>query len=94
LYNTFRSAYSWDVASGRELSVINRVYDENGRIWFMQPIGAAPSVLQSQAGVPEIRTFRRLQMPAAEAMVAGTEIGILEWWAGDQMVGSQTLVVR
>lgn len=94
LYNSFRAAYSWDMASGRELSVINRVYDESGRVWFIQPMGAAPSVLQSQAGVPEIRTFRRLQMPAAEVMAAGTQVGILEWWAGDQMVGSQTLVVR
>jgi D-alanyl-D-alanine carboxypeptidase len=94
LYDTFRAAYAWNATNGRELSIINRVYDKSGKVWFMQPTGAAPSVLQHQPGVPEIRTFRRLQMPAEDALAAGTEVGVLEWWAGAEMVGVQTLVVR
>jgi D-alanyl-D-alanine carboxypeptidase (penicillin-binding protein 5/6) len=94
LYAAFRSSYLWDTEDGRELSVINRVYDANGRVWFVQPTGVAPSVLQHQPGVPELRTFRRLQLPPAEAIVAGTQVGVLEWWAGAEMVGSQNLVVR
>jgi D-alanyl-D-alanine carboxypeptidase (penicillin-binding protein 5/6) len=94
LYESFRSAYSWDAEGGRDLSLINRVYDESGRVWFLQPTGTAPSVLQYQGGMPEIRTFRRLQVPAAETIAAGMEVGVLEWWAGTEMVGSQNLVVR
>jgi hypothetical protein len=94
LYEAFRSSYSWDAANPRELSVFNRLYDESGRVWFMQPTGAAPSVLQRMPGVPALRTFRRLQIPAASALVSGTPVGVLEWWAGPIMVGAQTLVVR
>lgn len=94
LYDTFRADYAWDAADGRELSIINRVYDESGKVWFMQPTGAAPSVLQHQPGVPEVRAFRRLKMPEDAALTAGTQVGVLEWWAGTEMVGEQALVVR
>ena len=94
LYDSFRASYSWDAADGRELSVINRVYDASGRVWFMQPTGAAPVVLQSQTGVPEVRSFRRLQFGELDGLTAGSQVGVLEWWAGSEMVGSQTLVLR
>ena len=94
LYNTFRASYAWDAADGRDLSVINRIYDTSGKVWFMQPTGVAPVVLQHQPGVPEVRSYRRLDLPAMEAMIPGTQVGVLEWWAGSQMVGKQTLVVR
>jgi D-alanyl-D-alanine carboxypeptidase len=94
LYDTFRASYSWGATDGRDLSVINRLYDEEGQVWFMQPTGAAPTVLQHQPGVPEVRSYRRLEVPDGDSLVAGTPVGILEWWAGAEMVGSQTLVVR
>lgn len=94
LYETFRASYAWDAADGRDLSVINRVYDKSGKVWFMQPTGIAPNVLQHQPGVPEVRSFRRLDLPPTEAITAGTQVGVLEWWAGSEMVGMQTLVVR
>lgn len=94
LYNAFRAAFAWDAVDGRELSIINRVSDETGRIWYMQPTGAAPTVLQHLPGVPEVQSFRRLQLPAAETFTPGTEVGVLEWWAGAEMIGEQTLVVR
>ncbi len=94
LYESFRASYLWDAADGRELSVINRVYDKTGRVWFMQPTGAAPTVLQHQPGIPKVRSFRRLELPKTEMMAAGTQVGVLEWWAGAQLVGAQTLVVR
>jgi D-alanyl-D-alanine carboxypeptidase len=94
LYESFLATYAWDAANGRELSVINRLYDESGNVWYVQPTGAAPSVLQYQAAVPQIRAFRRLEMPEAGSLSTGTQIGVLEWWAGDERVGTQTLLVR
>jgi D-alanyl-D-alanine carboxypeptidase (penicillin-binding protein 5/6) len=94
LYEGFRATYTWDVANGRDLSVFNRVYDNSGNVWYMQPTGAAPAVLQNQAGVPSVRSFRRIQVPITDALTAGTQVGVLEWWAGTQQVGTQTLVLR
>jgi hypothetical protein len=94
LYDSFRAAYAWDAADARDLSIINRVYDDSGKVWFVQPVGETPAVLQHHPGVPELRTFRRLQMPDDDALTSGEQVGVLEWWAGAELVGSQTLVVR
>ena len=94
LYNAFRAAYAWNVAESRDLSVLNRVYDDDGTVFFMQPTGVAPTVLQRQPGVPMIRSYRHLQLPADDPIAAGTQVGVLEWWAGSEQIGSQTLVVR
>ena len=95
LYDAFRSAYDWDAVNARDLSIINRVSDETGRIWYMQPTGAAPTLLQHQPGVPEVRSFRRIEMPGDDDMIGpGTKVGVLEWWAGAEMIGAQPLVVR
>jgi D-alanyl-D-alanine carboxypeptidase (penicillin-binding protein 5/6) len=94
LYESFRSAYTWDAADGRALSVFNRIRDEQGELWFVQPAGAAPAVLQVQAGVPQLRSFRHMQLPASETLSPGAQVGVLEWWAGSEPVGTQSLVVR
>jgi D-alanyl-D-alanine carboxypeptidase (penicillin-binding protein 5/6) len=94
LYNAFLASYRWSAAAGQELAVFNRVQDNSGQVWFVQPTGAAPVVLQHLPGVPVIRSYRRLQVTPGENLTAGTQVGVLEWWAGDQMVGSQNLVIR
>jgi serine-type D-Ala-D-Ala carboxypeptidase (penicillin-binding protein 5/6) len=95
LYDAFRSAYDWDAVNARDLSIINRVSDETGRIWYMQPTGAAPTLLQHQPGVPEVRSFRRIEMPGEDDTIRpGAKVGVLEWWAGAEMIGVQPLVVR
>lgn len=94
LYNAFRASFAWSVADSGELSVINRVYDERGQVYYMQPTGVAPAILQHQFGVPMVRSYRHLEMPPPDAITAGTQVGVLEWWAGSEQIGSQTLVVR
>lgn len=93
LYENFRTSYAWDGADSRALSVLNRVYDGRGEAVFVQPTGVAPMVLRHRPGVPEIRSYRRLELPEGE-IVPGMQVGLLEWWAGSEMIGSQTLVVR
>lgn len=94
LYERFAATYRWNVADGRELSVINRIYDNQGQVRFMQPAGAAPDVLQNAVGVPEIYNFRRLQLPDGEMLAAGSQVGVLEWYVGGEQVGAQLLILR
>jgi D-alanyl-D-alanine carboxypeptidase len=94
LYERFAATYRWSVADGRELSVINRIYDDQGQVRFMQPAGAAPDVLQHAVGVPAVYNFRRLQLPAGEMLMAGTQVGVLEWYVGGEQVGTQLLILR
>jgi D-alanyl-D-alanine carboxypeptidase len=94
LYAAYEAVYTWQTLDGRELSVLNRMLDATGQLRFVQPTGAAPTVLQHEPGVPEVLEYRRLQIPAGGSLTAGTPVGALEWWVGPEMVGSQLLVVR
>lgn len=94
LNDAYQAAYRWQSVNGRELSVLNRVYDETGQIWFVQPTGAVPTVLQNQAGFPPLHAYRRLDARLEDELATGTEVGVMEWWSGDQLIGAQGLVVR
>ena len=96
LYAAARRAYTWPTLDGRELSILNRVLDGTGKVWYMQPTGVAPTVMQVAPGMPAVRSFRRLT-PGTEVVTAlrpGSAAGTLEWWAGAQLIGTQSLVVR
>jgi D-alanyl-D-alanine carboxypeptidase len=94
LYNAFQNSYRWGAVDGHDLAVFNRMHDSSGQLWFVQPTGPQPVVLQHWPGVPVIRSYRRLQITPGEALAPGTQVGVLEWWAGQTMVGSQNLVIR
>jgi hypothetical protein len=57
-------------------------------------VGAPPTVLQAETGVPQVQSFRRLQLPSSGVVASGDQVGELEWWAGGKKIGTQTLVVR
>ncbi len=94
LYAAYEAAYWRQQVNGRELSIMNRVFDETGKVWYMQPTGEAPVLLQNQVGVPSLRSYRRLALQPDVALASGTQIGELEWWVGGELIGVQDLVVR
>lgn len=94
LYSAYTRAFAWEAAGAAELTVLNRVVDGQGTVHFVQPTGAAPTVLQYEPGVPPIRGFRRLEPEVSMPIAAGSQVGKLEWWAGTRLVGTQALVVR
>lgn len=94
LYNAYMRAFAWQEAGQADLTVLNRVVDEDGVFHFMQPTGVAPRVLQYEPGVPPIRAYRRLMWAPDSAPMAGSQVGEVEWWAGTRLVGRQALVVR
>jgi D-alanyl-D-alanine carboxypeptidase (penicillin-binding protein 5/6) len=96
LYTAARRAYRWPTLDGRELSILNRVLDGTGKVWYMQPTGVGPTVMQVAPGMPAVRSFRRLMpvMKDATALHPGRAVGTLEWWAGAQLISTQSLVVR
>jgi len=93
LYSAYERIYRWYEPTGRELSVLNRLY-EQGEVWFVQPAGAAPAVLQREPGIPEVYGFRRLEADPSSGWERGMRVGVLEWRVGDSVVAVQPLVVR
>jgi D-alanyl-D-alanine carboxypeptidase (penicillin-binding protein 5/6) len=94
LYDAYESAFRRQQADGRDLSILNRVFDGAGKVWYMQPTGEAPLLLRNRVGVPTLQTFRRLAWTPEQTPSRGEEIGTLEWWAGGKLIGAQGLVVR
>lgn len=94
LYAAYQASYTWEAPSVNDLSVFNRIYDDDGQLYFIQPAGEAPTLLRHQPGGPQLRSYRRLYPLDAASITVGTAIGELEWWAGERQIGAQPLIVR
>jgi D-alanyl-D-alanine carboxypeptidase len=93
LYEAYETAYRRTAVNGRELSILNRVYGADG-VWYVQPAGPVPDVLQHAPAALELHGFRRLEPILSNGIVRGARIGVLEWRIGDAVVATQPLVVR
>lgn len=93
LYHAYELNYRRLVPDSRELSILNRVYRADG-VWYVQPVGSAPDVLQHGLGGLELHGYRRLERNLSNEIERGARIGVLEWRMGDTVVATQPLVVR
>ena len=94
LLELVESRFQWlDPAAG-QLSVLNRMVDADGGLVYMQSTGVAPRLLQVGPSVPAIQAYRRVDQGALSGVQRGDQVGVLEWWAGTDPVGSQTMVIR
>lgn len=94
LLEATEAAFAWTVASAEELTVLNRVYAADGTARWLRPTGMPPVVLQMGPGVPTLTAFRQITRDALAGASTGAQVGQLDWFAGDEWVGMQTLVVR
>jgi D-alanyl-D-alanine carboxypeptidase (penicillin-binding protein 5/6) len=86
--------YSWATGNPNELSALNRVYGENGTVWYLRAVGAPPALLVHPWETSQLRAYRRLQLPPSELpWQPGMEVGMLEWLLDDKIVGRQSLVL-
>lgn len=95
LYSHYQANYAWLDGDPRRLAVLNRLYDANGHLWYLAATGDPPAVLVPRWEYPTLQAYRRIQRPpAGTAWQPGLTVGVLEWRLGDQIVGSQPLVLR
>lgn len=104
------AAFVWQTLDANDLSVLNRLVDVDGMVRYVQATGAPPTLLQLGPGLPKVRVYRRFDASAMPGAVSvdggdvtfangmswngGEQVGLLEWWAGTEQIGIQTLVVR
>lgn len=89
----YEQTYQPFAADGSGLSVLNRVYRDEG-VWFVQPAGPLPGALPPAPVGSELQGFRRLEQIVSDELERGARVGIMEWRLGDVVVATQTLVVR
>jgi D-alanyl-D-alanine carboxypeptidase len=82
----------WRVAD-TALTILNRVYHDR-QVRFVHPVGGVSEKPSGFLGDPLPTHFRDLEAEISSTMARGEQAGTLEWRVGDEVVGSQALVVR
>jgi D-alanyl-D-alanine carboxypeptidase (penicillin-binding protein 5/6) len=87
--------YEWLSGDATQLSQLNRLHDGDGRLWYVQATGPAPSTLVRRGEYPALQGYRRIaRPPEGTPWLAGIEVGTLEWRLGTELVGVQRLELR
>jgi len=95
IYDYYQANYAWLTGDPRALSVLNRLYDDNGQLWYLAATGDPPAALAPRWEYPALQAVRRIQRPAdGIPWQPGMIVGQLEWRLGGKIVGSQPLVLR
>lgn len=90
----YTTRYRWFDGRHDELTVLNRVYTDDGALWYLRPQGQPATWLVRQADLPRLHSYRRLHLPSTDQpWQPGMPVGVLEWWLDDQVVSSQPLVL-
>lgn len=93
LYEHYQAHYEWVVADAGQLSILNRLYDQNGKIWYFRTASVAPTYLLPVVAQEELVPYRRLQQITDQPWQSGMPIGTIEWHFGTQVIGTQQLVL-
>lgn len=91
LYERYREDYQWVTGDPERFSVLNRLYDASGRLWYLRATAVPPTVFLPLVGREQLYAYRRLDKPIAQSWQAGMQVGVIEWRFGDVIVGTQPL---
>ncbi len=94
LHAYYLSNYEWLSGDANRLAMLNRLRDDQGELWYLAAGGEGPNALVRRGEYPGLQAFRRIERPPAGPWAAGMTVGTLEWRLGDQLVGTQSLVLR
>lgn len=96
IYAKYEQNYGWQQGDGDPRpTLLDRVRDDQGNLWVLDPKGEPPAVFLPRWEQLRIRAYRRLQLPPPTVpWSSGMTAGVLEWRLGDELIGSQPLVLR
>lgn len=87
-------SFAWaNLFSGPRLTAVDRVYDAEGKRWFVQAQGETNALFLPIWERRQLRPYRRLQLPPPGLWSAGASAGVLEWRMGERIVATQPLVL-
>lgn len=86
-------SFGWaSLGAGSRPTALDRVYDVDGKRWFLRADGEKPSIFLPAWERQRMRIYRRLQLPPPGLWSPGASAGVLEWRMGDTVVATQRLV--
>jgi D-alanyl-D-alanine carboxypeptidase (penicillin-binding protein 5/6) len=95
LYEVYDRNYGWrTVELPQRPTALDRLYDHEGRRWFLTAEGEAPALFLPRWELGRLRPYRRLYPLPPGSWSSGSDVGVIEWRLGDEIVGTQRLVLR
>lgn len=87
--------FAWtNLSVGPRLTALDRVYDADGKRWFVQAEGATDALFLPAWERRRLHPYRRLQLPPPGLWTPGSSAGVLEWRLGAEVVATQPLVLH
>lgn len=88
-------SYIWRTATMPDRpTALDRLFDAEGKRWFLAAEGPAPSLLLPAWEAARLRPYRTIYPMPTGPWSSGSEMGVLEWRLGDVVVGTQRLILR
>lgn len=94
LHALYQANYEWVVGDISQLSVMNRLYDEDGRVIPLRAEGEAVSVLRHRWGDSRLTAYRDINGDATDSAAPAQALGVVAWRMGDVLVANSDLTVR
>jgi D-alanyl-D-alanine carboxypeptidase len=94
LHALYSSNYHWVNGNGSQLSVLNRLYTEDGQAMSLRTVGEPVSVLLHRWGDPDLLAYRNIDREMNTDLEPFQQIGVMEWRVGDDLVATYELAVR
>lgn len=91
LYEHYRQYYAWVGGDLHQLSVLNRLYDAHGKLWYLRLVDAPPTVFLAVVEQNQLAAYRRITAPTDQPWQSGMQIGVVEWHLGEVVVATQPL---
>ena len=94
LHALYDANYDWVEGDITDLSVLNRLYGEDGRIVPLQAEGQPFTILVHRWGDPQLLSFRHIDRSDGRELQSYEPAGRVEWRVGDDLIGETELTVR
>jgi D-alanyl-D-alanine carboxypeptidase len=91
LYEHYQQHYTWVSGNLNQLSVLNRLYDTTGKLWYLRSMDAPPTVFLPAVEGNQLAAYRRITAPVDQPWQSGMQIGVVEWHLGEVVVATQPL---
>ncbi len=94
LHDLYRANYEWAQGDAEDLSVLNRLYDEDGEQIPLQAHGDPVMILRHRWGDPDVIGFRHVDVVDGASLERSQPVGTVVWRSGDDVVAQNELTVR
>ncbi len=95
LYTAYAQSYQWRTATlPARPTALDRLLDAQGNRWYLAAQGEIPTFFLSTWEEERLHPWRRIDPLPPLPWQAGMAVGRVEWYLGDSLVGTQSLVLR